>query len=101
MNIDKLQAKLIATARKNPPSDAVPYAFEKRIVSRLSALPAPDFWALWGRPLWHAAGSCVVITLLCVWWSSSRVHADEARSFSQDFEAAVFAPMNEHIEDAW
>ncbi len=31
MNVDELRRKLIAAARANPPSDHVPYAFEKRI----------------------------------------------------------------------
>jgi hypothetical protein len=102
MTIDKLHAKLIASARKNNPSESVPYAFEKRIVSRLSAAPAPDFWALWGGPLWQAAASCIVITIACgVWAFSNRSKPDDAGNFSQDFEAAVFAPMTGHIEDAW
>jgi hypothetical protein len=100
MNIDRLRAKLIAAARKDPPSEEVPYAFEKRILARLAAAPAPDFWALWGRPLWQAALACVAITLLCGLWASMN-RPDETANFSQQFEAAVFAPMNEHIEDAW
>ena len=101
--MDKLQAKLIAVARKNPPTDGVPYAFEQRIMSRLAARLAPNVWALWGWPLWRAALSCVAITVICGVWSLSALHAPEAgsASFSQEFEAAVFAPFNEHLEDAW
>jgi hypothetical protein len=102
MNLNELHAKLIAAARKHPPGEQVPYAFEKRIVSRLSAPPAPNVWALWGRPLWHAAISCVAITVLCGLWAyNSRPNTDDAGNFSQDFEAAVFAPMSEQFEDAW
>jgi hypothetical protein len=102
MNIPELHAKLIAAARKHPPGEHVPYAFEKRILSLLAAVPAPNFWALWSRPLWRAALSCVAITVLCgVWAYSRRPSTDEAGNFYQDFEAAVFAPMSEHIEDAW
>jgi hypothetical protein len=102
MNMNELHAKLIAVARKNPPREQVPYAFEKRILSYLSARPAPNLWALWGRPLWLAALSCVAITLVCGLWAyGSHTSADSADSFSQDFEDAVFAPMGEHIEDAW
>jgi hypothetical protein len=102
MNIDELHAKLIAAARKNPPAEQVPYAFEKRILSHLAALPAPNPWALWCRPLWQAAMACVAITALCGLWAyNTRPSADEAGNFSQDFEAAVFAPVTEHIEDAW
>jgi hypothetical protein len=102
MNVNELHAKLIAAARKHPHSEQVPYAFEKRILSHISGRPAPNIWALWGRPLWQAALSCVAITVVCGLWSyGSRPKPDSAESFSQDFEAAVFAPMGEHIEDAW
>jgi len=102
MNIPELHAKLIAAARKHPPGEHIPFAFEKRILSHLSAVPAPNLWALWCRPLWHAAISCVAITVLCGLWAfHSRPSTNEAGNFSQDFEAAVFAPMNQHIEDAW
>jgi hypothetical protein len=102
MNVNELHAKLIAAARKHPPSEQVPYAFEKRILSHISGRPAPNIWALWGRPLWQAALSCVAITVVCGLWSyGSHANAEAADTFSQDFEAAVFAPMGEHIEDAW
>jgi hypothetical protein len=102
MNEKELHVKLIAAARKHPPSDQVPFAFEKRIVSHLSARPAPNVWGLWGRPLWQAALSCVAITVLCGLWAyGARSNMEAADNFSQDFEAAVFAPMSEHIEDAW
>jgi hypothetical protein len=103
MNLNELHAKLIAAARKNPPGGHVPYAFEKRIMSRLAAVRAPNVWALWGRPLWRAALSCVAITILCGLWTLAAHRATDAAAgnFSQDFEAAVFAPFNEHLEDAW
>jgi len=102
MNVNELRAKLIAVARKNPPGDGVPDAFEKRIMSRLRAASSPNAWALWGRPLWRAAVSCVAITVLCGLWSyASRPGTDNADNFSQAFEAAVFAPVNEQFEDVW
>jgi hypothetical protein len=102
MNVNELHAKLIAVARKNPPGDRVPYAFEKRIMSHLGAASPPNPWALWGRSLWRAAVSCVAITVLCGLWSyTSGRGTENADNFSQDFEAAVFAPVNEQFEDAW
>jgi hypothetical protein len=102
MNDNKLRAKLIAAARSNPPSAAVPYAFEKRIMSRLAGSPAPNAWALWGGPLWRAALTCVAITILCgAWCFASDRKAPITENFSQDFEAAVFAPLSQHVEDAW
>ena len=102
MNEKELGAKLIAAARNNPPSAHVPYAFEKRIMSRVAAGPASNVWALWGGPLWRAAISCVAITILCgVWSFATHQKTENAESFSQDFEAAVFAPLSQHLEDAW
>ena len=56
MNLDDLQKKLLAAARSHPPVDAVPYAFEKRIMARLGAARnVADGWTFWGRALWRAA----------------------------------------------
>jgi len=102
MNLSELHDKLMAVAKKNPPSDHVPYAFEKRIMSRLASVPAPNPWALWGGPLWRAAVSCVAITVLCgVWSFASNRASDSPESFSQAFESAVFDPPSQHAEDAW
>src|ERR1035441_10170892 len=60
MNVTQLERKLIAAARANPPSDRVPYAFEKRIMAHLAAQPVVDDWALWARALLRAAAPCVV-----------------------------------------
>jgi hypothetical protein len=102
MNLNDLHEKLMAVARKNPPSDHVPYAFEKRIMSRVADITPPSPWALWGGPLWRGAVSCVAITVLCgVWSFASSRQADSPESFSQAFEAAVFTPPSQHAEDAW
>jgi hypothetical protein len=100
MNND-LREKLIAVAKSHAPGAEVPYAFEKRIMSRLASSPTPSVWALWGGPLWRAALSCVVITVLCgVWSLAFERKAQSADNFSQDFEAAVWAPVTQHVEDA-
>ncbi len=101
MNVNELHDKLMAAARNNPPSDKVPYAFEKRILSRLSGPATPDVWSQWGRPLWQAAIACIAITAACGVWAYHNEKPVETADFSQDFEAAVFAPIGEHIEDAW
>ena len=69
MNLAQLQLKLIAAARANPPSERVPYAFEKRILARLTAQPILDRWELWGRALWRAAAPCIAIMLLLGAWA--------------------------------
>ncbi len=69
MNLGSLEQKLIAVARANPPSEKVPYAFEKRIMARLAGRPVADRWALWARGLWAAAAPCVAIMLALGAWS--------------------------------
>jgi len=102
MNLSVLQTKLIEAARKEPPQDHVPYAFEKRILARLAGLSPLNSWALWGRPLWRAALSCVAITLLCgIWSAASAPKRDNSDSFAQAFERAVFASSDQHLEDVW
>lgn len=102
MKVNELHDKLIAVAKKNPPGDHVPYAFEKRIMNGLASATPPNAWALWAGPLWKAAASCVAITILCGLWSMSvQRPVEQQESFSQAFEAAVFAPPAQHTEDAW
>jgi hypothetical protein len=102
MNPSDLQTKLIGAARLQPPQDHVPYAFEKRIMARIAAASALNPWALWGRPLWRAALSCVAITLLCGIWSlASSPPSTGDDSFAQEFERTVFSPLSQHSEDAW
>ena len=105
MNLDQLQRRLLAAARANPPSDRVPYAFERRILARLVAPAAHDHWALWARALWRAAAPCVALTLLFGVWSfvgdnngSTSGLADG--DFSQYFEQAMLAAVDD-VEDAW
>jgi hypothetical protein len=102
MDINELQSRLMAAARKNPPGEQVPYAFEKRIMAHLASLAQPDPWNLWARALWRAAASCVAITLLLgVWSFASLQHAESPETLFQAFEHSVFAGMPHHIEDSW
>src|SRR5258706_10739087 len=92
LNLAKLNRNLIAAARANPPSDQVPYAFEKRIIARLNAPVALDHWALWSRALWRAAAPCVAIMLLLSAWSVfSPLPRASATDLSQDFENTLLA----------
>ena len=102
MNVRDLETKLIDAARKEPPNDHVPYAFEKRVMAQIASTRPLNDWALWGPSLWRAALSCVAITFLCGVWSLAVMHNREtAQSFSQDFETTVFASLNQHVEDSW
>lgn len=95
MNIEKLQKILIGAARKQQPDERVPYAFEKRIMARLAAMPKVDIWSLWSNALWRAAAPCVAITLLLSAWSymSPRPTPGQQAS-SVDLEHAVLAPLD-------
>lgn len=96
MNLDELERKLIAAARANPPSDQVPYAFEKRIMARLAAWPVADRWELWARALWRAAALCVAITVLLGAWSFSAPSASTpANDLSQDLEKILLAAVDQ------
>jgi len=64
MQVNELQQKLIAAARAQAPGGHIPYAFEKRIMARIAALPAPDAWALWSSALWRSAAACIALTLI-------------------------------------
>ena len=102
MKPSELQTKLIRAARRAPPQDHVPYAFEKRIMARLAGLSPGGPWALWGGPLWRAAFSCVAVTLLCCVWSfATAPKPDNPDTFTQAFERAVFASSDQHLEELW
>lgn len=101
MNLAELQKKLIGAARKSPPSAEVPYAFEKRIMARLSATPRPDEWALWTRALWYGAAACTAVALFMSAWSiTSASDSDLASNFSQDLEQTILESANDE-DSAW
>ena len=101
MDLDRLQRKLMSAARKTPPRETVPYAFEKRVMARLRA-STPDRWFPWGQALWKGALSCVGVTLLIGLWSAAPFSAVEpAENLSQDFENAVYSSIDSTLEDVW
>lgn len=92
MNIDELQRKLITAARSHPPSDRVPYAFEKRIMERLRKPAQADHWSVWGQALWRAAAPCVAIMLLFTAWTVlSPSAAPTDGDIGQELENTVMA----------
>lgn len=100
MNLDELQKKLIVAARKNPPGDQVPYAFEQRIMARLAAAPRLDEWAAWVRSLWYGAGACAAVAvLMSVWPFAPDVELDLAAHFSQDIEQTILG--SDDAENLW
>jgi len=100
MNLEHLQKKLLAAARTTAPDERVPYAFEKRILARVSTPPVTDVAAFWARALWRAAVPCVAVTLLLAALSFSLVSSDSAsnastENLSQQFEQTLFASVDQ------
>lgn len=90
----ELQKKLVAAARAHPPSDVVPYAFEKRIMARIAAKPLEDAWLAWGVAMWRGAIACVAVSIL----AALLVSASE-RSETRDLETTVFAAAQDLSEN--
>jgi len=96
MNLEKLENKLLAAARANPPSERVPYAFEKRVMAHLRNGVAGDAWAFWARALWRAAAPCVGIMLLLSAWSLFNGGNNPPQGdLSVAFENTVLAAANQ------
>ncbi len=94
MKPGQLERKLLAAAKAQPPSDAVPYAFEQRILARLREVPVPDAWADWAGALWRATAPCVVVAvLLGVWSAFAPDPAATAPDLSQELEQTVLASV--------
>ncbi len=96
MNQAQLQKKLIAVARANPPSDAVPYAFEKRIMARLAARAIEDPWLAWGVVLWRGAAASIAISVLAALLLSASHQSGDSR----DLESTVFAAAQD-LSETW
>ncbi len=102
MDSNELYKKLILAARSHPPADAVPYAFEKRIMSRVFSLAKIDPWAIWSRNLWRAAFLCGLVCLAVGVWSYGKLSREPStESLSVAFESTVFSPVDEGAGDAW
>ena len=102
MNLDNLQQKLLAAARAQLPGDAVPYAFEKRILARITSQPVTDLAAGWVSGLWRAAATCASLcVLLGAWTLLSPTSNGGEDELSQQFENTVFAAVDQDPDDSW
>ena len=99
MNLPELHRKLIAAARRDAPSDRVPYAFAKRITALLQQQPAPDRWALWARALWRSAVACLaVMVLLGAFSLFAPGPAGASSELSEDFENTMLAAVEQDAD---
>jgi hypothetical protein len=92
MDLENLRCKLVAAARAHPPSQEVPYGFERRITARLGALVVVDYWAQWSQALWRATAPCIAITILLAALSLFVLPGKSSTTdLSQEFENTVLA----------
>lgn len=91
--MDDLEKKLITVARRLTPSDQVPHGFESRVMAHIRGMAIPDYWAVWARNLWRAAGPCVAIALVLAILSffTGPSNSTGSTDLSQDFENTVLA----------
>lgn len=90
MNLPELQRKLIAAARSEAPDARVPYAFEQRIMARLTGQQAQDPWGLWSRALWRGAMCCVAFVFV-LGIGFHFLPPSNPENLSQDVEQTLFA----------
>jgi anti-sigma-K factor RskA len=98
MNPESLRHKLIACARTQIPSDSVPYAFERRVMARLTtASSVHDAWNLWGVALWRAVAPCLAITLLVA--ASALALGSPSDDSSEPLESLLLADLTTQIAE--
>jgi anti-sigma-K factor RskA len=101
MKPDELQNRWVAAARAYPPSDAVPYAFEKRVMAHLKTRAKADLWTIWNQMLWRAAVPCVAIMMMVSAWTYLLQNgAAPGNTLVAELENVVFAPVAA-LEDSW
>ena len=103
MNLEELQRKLLEAARREPPSDKVPHAFEQRVMAHVGGAPAFDPLTAWVVGLWRAAFSAVavcavVVSLQLVIAGPANADKSEAIGEAPDLEAVLLAPVEASAE---
>lgn len=68
MKMDSVIEQLMRAARNNPPTDRVPYAFEKRIMARLKDTQPIDLTTWIASQLWRAVVPCFAVMILLGAW---------------------------------
>ena len=90
----QLAKKLLAAARAQAPSEAVPYAFEQRIMARLRGRSVEDAQTYWARSLWRAAVSCMALVVMLGAFAWLTPAPDTTEPLAQAFESTVLAPVD-------
>jgi len=67
-HLARLEQALLEAGRRHPPSDAVPYAFEQRVMARIRAAAEkrPEAAVDWIRGLWKSAMAAMAAAAVMV-----------------------------------
>lgn len=99
MHLETLRKELMRIARQDAPSDAVPFAFEQRVLHALRQSHRPDPLFEWFDGLLRAARGAMVITALAVCvhlvLPSSAQLADDAVQDHELLDTALLAGIPE------
>jgi hypothetical protein len=90
--------RLVRLAKSAPEDGRVPFAFEKRIMTRLRSVGTPDSWAAW-VPTMRKAAICglAVFALASVFVRYTQERPSDL--LAGDLERTVLASV--HIEETW
>ena len=95
MKQSDLEQKLWKMARACPPSDHVPYAFEKRVMAGLRGRSIPDPITAWARLLWRSVAPCLALTILLGFYAVQ----DPAPTVSSKSPVTVQTDTAPNLED--
>lgn len=103
MDYEKLRRQLLEAARRNSPSDRVPFAFERRVMAHLPSIVRPDVAGLvfWTRGFWRAALSgmaAAAIMMGSLGLVSDRGMDDGESVSAEALEEALLAPAQAEVE---
>ncbi|MBK9137515.1 MAG: hypothetical protein IPM17_01925 [Verrucomicrobia bacterium] len=99
INLSQLERALLSAAKRVPPDERVPYAFEQRVMARLRERPAADSWAEWAAALWRAAVPCLgVAVALGVWAMGPGGLRGNEFSPDSDLETALYSVVDTTTE---
>lgn len=92
MDLSHLERKLLAAGRTEIYPEAVPRAFEKRVLANLGRGSPVDPWETWARAMWRAAGLCSAPALLLAAWTAvDFASGGSGTDLVEDFEATLLA----------
>ena len=94
------QETFLSIARSIPEDIGVPPAFEKRVMARVRAGAATDFWLPWTRLLWKAAAVCLAVSVATGVVASLVEEPSPPDILAAELEHAVLAPLAPD-EEVW